>query len=111
MRKALLLATLLAALSALAGTGIFLRVGTRFEFTDCASGGSAAQTMTQATYLLRITDADTWLCFADSASTCATGGEKFPVGTVLLMTMPAGGQSVSCRSTASTGDAIFTRAD
>ena len=98
------------ALSAAAG-GIVLNTSRRFEFTDCAVGGSAAQTVTGGTYLLRITDADTFLCFADSGSTCAAGGEKLPNGTVILLTIGNGGQSVSCRSVGSVGDAIFTSAN
>ena len=111
MRKALLLLLLLAALSAAAG-GLLLRTGTRFEFTDCSASGSSAQTLTGPTrYLFRVTDADVWVCFAESAATCGSGGEKFPVGTTLLLSMPATGLSVACRSTAANGDAIFTRAD
>lgn len=80
----------------------------RVEFTDCAAGGSAAQTITAGDYLFRVTDADTFLCFANSASTCTSGGEKFPSGTVMLLTIPGGKTSVSCRSATATGDAIFT---
>lgn len=111
MRKALLLLLLLAALSAAAG-GLLLRPGTRFEFTDCVATGSSAQTLTGPTrYLFRVTDADVWVCLAESSATCASGGDKFPVGTMILLSMPAAGMSVACRSTASNGDAIFTRAD
>lgn len=98
------------ALPALAG-GINLLTSTRAEFTDCASGGSVAQTLTAGQYLMRVTDADTFLCFAASGSTCASGGEKFPVGTVVLLTLTTGQVSVSCRSSASTGDVIFTAAN
>ena len=94
-------------LAALAG-GIQLLTATRFEFTDCASGGSASQTLTVGTYLMRVTDADVWVCYA---ATCASGGERFPSGTVMLLAIPGGGKQVTCRSSASTGDVIFTSAN
>lgn len=110
MRKALALLLLFLSLPAHAG-GIALQTGNRFEFTDCAAGGSAAQTLTNGmTYLLRITDTDVTLCFAETGSTCVTLGEKFPAGTVILFTVTGATKSVSCRSTSSTGDAIFTAA-
>ena len=96
------LASLLVSVSALAA-GVSLAPSTRFEFTDCAAGGSAAQTVPAGSFLFRATDESVFICFA---STCVSGGEKFPAGTVMLLNMPGG--SVSCRSAASTGDAIFT---
>lgn len=109
MRKTFLLLLALVSLVASAD-GVLLDTSKRFEFTDCSSGGSSAQTITEGTYLLRITDESTWLCFAASSSTCATLGEKFPSGTVMKITIPRSGLSVSCRSAASGGDAIFTSA-
>ena len=101
----------LLAAAALAGPGIPLNTAVRTELTDCAAGGSSASALVaNTTYLLRITDADTFLCFAASGSTCASGGEKFPMGTVILFTPNGSSVSVSCRSAASTGDAIFTSA-
>ena len=110
MRRLALLAVALLAVAALGFSSIPLDTNVRFEFTDCASGGSVAQTVTGGSYLFRVTDADVFVCFAESASTCATGGEKFPSGTVMLLTVPGVSKSMSCRSSASTGDAIFTRA-
>ena len=111
MRRLGLVAVALLSLVAFAG-GINLLTGTRFEFTDCASGGSVAQTLTTPRqYLLRVTDADVFLCFTESGSTCATGGEKFPSGTVILLNVTSDKASVSCRSSASTADAIFTSAN
>lgn len=111
MRKALSLVLLLVAGVAVAATGITLNTGVRTELTDCASGGSGSSTLSPSTtYLFRVTDSDTFLCFA---GTCASGGEKFPVGTVMLLATGANnGASVtiSCRSSASTGDLIFTQA-
>ena len=114
MRKAALLTILLAVTApvvALAATGVALNTGLRTEMTDCASGGSASSTLKpNVTYLFRVTDSDTFLCFA---ATCAAGGEKFPVGTVMLLATPNNGGSdvtISCRSSASTGDLIFTLA-
>lgn len=109
MHRLALVGVLLLAAAAIAG-GIALDTSRRFEFTDCSSGGSAAQTVTGGQYLLRVTDADVSLCIAESGATCATGGEKFPVGTVVLLTVPGASKSVACRSSSSTGDAIFTGA-
>jgi hypothetical protein len=104
--RALALSLVLLAAVALAGIGI--QPAIRFEFTDCASGGSANQTVTGGQYLMRVTDADVFVCYA---STCASAGERFPVGTVLLLQVPALGQVMSCRSSTSTGDFILTSAN
>lgn len=86
--------------------GITLNTGLRTELTDCASGGSSSSTLTgNVRYLMRVTDSDVFLCLT---ATCATGGERFPSGTVLLYQVPNGGHTISCRSAASTGDIIFT---
>lgn len=110
MRVALILVLLAASILmpalAVAG-GIALNTGVRFEFTDCAVGGSASQAVTEGTYLMRVTDADTFVCYA---ATCAAAGEKFPAGTVVLLTVGRAGQTMSCRSSASTGDVILTLA-
>ncbi len=87
MRKLLLLLAL-ASTAAIAG-GIQLDTAKRFEFTNCEAGGSAAQTLTEGTYLFRVTTEDVWICYA---ATCAAAGEKFGAGI------------------AATGDAIFTGA-
>lgn len=106
MRARLLL--LLALLSTVAlGGGISLLIATRYEFTDCASGGSASQTVAGGTYFTRIIGEDVWVCYA---ATCATGGEVIPAGTVLMLTIAAG-TTVSCRSATSTGDLVMTAAN
>ncbi len=107
MRKLLLLVGLVS-FSAVA-SGLALDTAIRKEFTNCESGGSAAQTLAVGNYLFRVTDKDVFVCLAASASTCASGGEKFPMGTVIRLTIGADQVSVSCRSSDSTGDAIFTR--
>lgn len=82
----------------------------RSELTDCASGGSLAGTLTAGeTYVMRVTEADTFVCFASSASTCAAGGEKFPAGWGQRLTINGNQVSWSCRSSTSTGDVIFTK--
>ncbi len=89
--------------------GIALDTAVRYEFTDCSSGGSASQaitTTTDRTFILRVTDKDTFICYA---ATCATGGEKMPLGTVMLLTVQKS-TTMSCRSSDSTGDLILTRA-
>src|SRR5262245_7016272 len=104
---------MLALLAALTLAGpITLDPSVRKEFSNCSSGGSAAQTLTaDRRYLMRITDEDVYLCFASSGSTCSSGGERFPMNTVVLMYITSDLKSVSCRSTNSTGDAIFTKSD
>lgn len=97
------LALMLVASSALAA-GIPIDPANVVTFTDCASGGSAAQTIPEGDFLLTVADADVFLCFAASASTCASGGIKFPQGTVARITTPRGLRSLSCRSSASTAD-------
>ena len=86
--------------------GITLNTGIRTELTDCASGGSSSSTLTaNVRYLMRVTDSDVFLCLT---ATCVSGGERFPVGTVLLYQAPSTTTTISCRSSASTGDVIFT---
>lgn len=98
-------------LGAVAAVAQTLDTSVRAELTDCASGGSAAGTLIAGeTYLMRLsTDSDAFVCFAASASTCAAGGEKFPAGFAMKVTVNGNQASVSCRSTASTADVIFTK--
>ena len=112
MRKLGLLLALLVGGAALAAGAVTLDTSVRKEFTNCPSGGSAAQTLTYNTrYIMRITDADSFVCFASASSTCASGGEKFPAGMAMLIYITSDSKSVSCRSGTSTGDVIFTKAD
>ena len=109
MRRLALLGFLLSGLAVAGGVGLDQSLA--FTFTDCAVGGSSAQTVTGGQYLFMVTDSDVWVCLADSGATCAAGGTRFPVGTVMLMSFGAGGKSVACRSAASNGDVSFTRAN
>lgn len=105
MRRALL-ALVVALVASVATAQITLMTGLRTELTDCASGGSGSASLVSGQkYLMRVTDSDAFLCFA---ATCAGGGEKFPVGTLLLIRVNSEQTTVSCRSSASTGDFIFT---
>jgi hypothetical protein len=106
MRK---LGLLLALLAGVASAQIALDQTTTKTFTDCASGGSAAQTLTEGTYLMTVTDENVWMCQAASASTCATVGTKFGAPFAMLYAVPRGGLSISCRSAGATGDLQFTR--
>lgn len=116
MRNLPVLAVLLCSLIGLAVQAgpIQLQTNVRFEFTDCAAGGSGAQTITDGSYLMRVTGEDSFLCYA---GTCAANGEKYPVGTVILIKICSdkfcggAGTSSSCRSAGATGDIILTRAD
>lgn len=111
MRKLLLLLSLVAlGVAHAAPDPVSLNTNTRFEFTDCASGGSASQSLTAGTYLMRVTGEDVNVCYA---ATCVTGGEKYPVGTVMLLRVGSAGNNpanvtTSCRSANSAGDVIFT---
>ncbi len=104
---------LLVPLAALAAGGALqLDTATRLELTDCASGGATtgstpATPGNSTSYLMRVTDADVFLCY--DVGTCAAGGEKFPQGTVLLIAIPAAGKTFSCRSSGSNADVIMTR--
>lgn len=84
--------------------GVNLNTSTRYEFTDCDSGGSSSQSVARGTYLFRVMDADVWIC---KAATCASGGERFPSGLVMKLSFGTT-TSVSCRSANDDGDAIFT---
>lgn len=110
MRKLWPLALLLAGV-AIAGP-VTMYPGNRKEFTDCSATGSAAQTLTaDRSYLMRVTGEDTFVCFASSGSTCASGGEKFGAPFAAVVNITSDLKSVSCRSPNATGDVIFTQAD
>lgn len=109
--KKLILGVLLLASVALAG---IIDLETQFgtvDLTDCASGGSSATAITPGDYVMTVTDADSFVCILrDSSTTCASGGRKFPAGTVMLLRLDANISHVRCRSSTSTGDVQFTRA-
>lgn len=106
----------LAASLAFAG-GILVNTAKRAEFTNCSSSGSLSQPITEGEYVMRVTDKDSFVCYA---TTCVgDAGEKWPMGTIVKISFPratAGlsdggtGTDVSCRSSDSTGDVIFTQA-
>lgn len=113
LRFAASLVMLFGGVALAAGGGIALNTGTRFEFTDCASGGSSSQAITPGKYMARFTDESVFVCYA---GTCAAGGEKFPAGLAFVMTFGGGitgttTTTLSCRSAGSTGDFILTKAD
>lgn len=109
MRKLAFVAVALFAVAAWAG--IALSQATIKTFTNCASGGSSAQTLTGGDYLLTVADEGAWICITDSASTCASGGTWLPSGTLMTITVGnfLNSRSVSCRSSGSTGDVEFTK--
>lgn len=113
MTKTFAVLAVLAVLTSLAAiaAGININPAINFDFTDCASGGSSAQTLSPRTYLMRVTTEDVWICLAESGSTCVSGGLKFPAGTVMMFSVTTNISSVSCRSAASTGDIGFTHAN
>jgi hypothetical protein len=106
-----LIACMLAFATPTLAQGLVLDTATTFTFTDCASIGSSAQTITEGVYVLTVTDADTFLCIADSGSTCGTLGTKFPMGAIVKLAVGRSGKSMSCRSSTSTGDLQLTRAN
>lgn len=109
MKRVLILGALVASVAALAAGGVRFYPAKEFNFSNCSASGSSAQTVTADTYLFRVTDEDIYLCIASASSTCASGGMRFPVGTVMLVTFPVN-KSVSCRSAGATGDALMTSA-
>lgn len=104
-----LLVALLVPLSA-ALAGLTLNPSLRTEFSNCAAAGSASSTVTaNVQYMARVSsDSDVSLCYA---GTCAAGGELFPAGSMFTINFRSDQTTLSCRSAASTGDIIFTRAD
>lgn len=109
MRKLLRLAPLLG-LGLLLMAPTTLMPGGAVTFANCSSGGSAAQSLVTGNYLMTVFDEEVFVCFAASASTCASGGVRFSPGSMIKFAINAGMQSVSCRSAGSTGDLEFTPA-
>jgi hypothetical protein len=105
----------LIASTAIAG-GLVINTARRAEFTNCSSSGSLSQPVLEGEYVMRVTDKDSFVCYS---TTCAgDAGEKWPMGTVVKVSMPRAtnglsdggtGTDVSCRSSDSTGDVIFTQ--
>jgi hypothetical protein len=91
--------------AAIAGGGVmFFTGGSRIELTNCSSSGSSSQALASGDYVMRVTDKDTWLCHA---STCVgDAGEKWPMGTILALTV---GRTVGVSSDG--GVAFFPLAD
>lgn len=92
------------------GSYLTLYPATAFTFTNCNADGTttAAQTVTQGTWAVIVTDADVWVCYA---ATCAANGTRIPAGSFFVLGIAAAaGQVISCRSSASNGDISFTSA-
>ena len=102
MKKTVAVVLLLIASIALAAKGYSLQA-TRFEIDDCATGGDTAVSPTAGVYLLRVLDEDTFICIAASGATCASGGDEYPVGTVIPVEF-GGTVSLNCRSGGGLGD-------
>ena len=104
--RTLLVAVLLSAIAAFA----FPRIesGSVVDFSNCATGGSAAQSISDGSYLMVVFDEETTLCWA---ATCASGGRRLPLPFAMLMDFKSasGSQQLSCRSAGATGDVHFTR--
>lgn len=103
--------------------------GQRLELTDCPAqagdgGAQHAGRLAEGKYLFRVMGEDTSVCFHSPASDgghadgcldgglcwkCATDGEKFPQGTVMVWSVQRGGSGYSCRSLADGGDVVWTR--
>lgn len=110
MRKLWPLALLVAGV-AIAGP-VTIYPANRQEITNCSSSGSSAVTLTaDRSYLMRVAGEDTYVCFASSGSTCATGGELFGAPLAMLIYITTDLKSVSCRSGAGGGDVVFTQGD
>lgn len=114
MRKfhVLLLAVTLSASGPLRAQGIKF-VGTEKTFTNCASGGSAAQTVSdreQDFFVRTSNDEPVWICLAKTGSTCVTGGNFLNANSTVRLRFSLNQLSVSCRSTGATGDLFVTPA-
>lgn len=109
MRKAIALALLVASVAV---AQVALYPGFGKDFTNCESGGSAAQTLSPGfNYVMRVLDESTYVCFASSGSTCASGGERFSANFAMRIHITSDHKSISCRSSGGTGDVLFTRSD
>ncbi len=103
------LATLAVLLSAVALAASWSEgAGTVYNFTDCDTGGEAAQTISPGTYMMTVTGEDTWVCFSAAASTCASGGTKYPMGFGVIVKITTATSSRSCRSAGGAGDVTFS---
>jgi hypothetical protein len=103
VKKTTAVALLLLASIALAAKGYSLST-TRYEIDDCATGGDTAVAPVAGVYLLRVLDEDTFICVvASGANTCASGGDEYPVGTVIPVEFGST-VSLNCRGNAGTGD-------
>lgn len=79
------------------------------DFANCSASGSSAQTLVRGRiYVMQVFDEETWVCFAASSSTCASGGRRFPAGFAAKVTVNGDMLSSSCRSAGATGDVEFT---
>ena len=107
-----LLGLLFWATDAHAAGGVTVDPSVRQGSPDSPWGGSPAHPLSAGRkYLRRVTDADDFTCFASTGSTCAAAGEKFPAGMAMIIFISSDLKSVSCRSTGSNGDLIFTKVD
>jgi hypothetical protein len=122
MGKPLFVGVALLALVATA-SGVAMQTAKRYEFTNCAAAGSTAQSVTGGNHLLRVTEADSRLCINETANpdggtVCGpydggVAGEMFPLGTVMVLTIPGSSsvtKYVSCSSSTATGDVHLTYA-
>lgn len=110
MRKLWPLALLVAGI-AVAGP-VTIYPGNRAEIINCSNSGSSAIALTKnRSYLMRVAGEDTYVCFAASGSTCASGGELFGAPFAMLIYITDDTDSVSCRSANSGGDLVFTQGD
>lgn len=111
------------ALVAFCGAGVAMQVAKRYEFSNCAAAGSVPQSIPGGPYLLRVTEADSRICITENANVDAgtvcgfsdggVAGEMFPMGTVMLLSIPGSSTAtkyVSCSSSTATGDVHFTYA-
>jgi hypothetical protein len=97
-------------MASLAGPPVLNSSAAVYTFTDCAAGGSGSQSIVPGAYLITVTGENSWVC---TAATCASGGTLLPLGFagVMQVGQPGTSQAVSCRSTGSTGDVQFSRAN
>lgn len=112
MKRLVILTVGLLALSALAASAInydrSTSYTTQYTFTNCAAGGSAAQTIIKGKYLVTALEDTGFLCQAKTGSTCASGGKPLPINTRTIVDVGES-LSMSCRSASATADITLDR--
>jgi len=93
---------LVATLAGLAFAQVTLSTASSIDLNCISGGGDAGTLRSGQKYLVRITTADSALCYS---ATCGDGGLVFPAGTIIETREPNENRPVSCRATGSSSGA------